>query len=151
MYLESTSYCVGGVVSLRRQRRRWGQLEGDALPAEAADAEQDAAEDGEQEIWGGLILSCFAITSQYRCKLRLFNEESCVRKGRHKMWSTSRNTPILSIAISYIGCVNNPDDRKIEMIFPSPAAGRLRSRPAATAASKGTTFPRELTAHKQVW
>ena len=53
MYLGSTSYCVGGVVSLRRQRRhrrRWGQLEGDALPAEAADAEQDAAEDGEQEI-----------------------------------------------------------------------------------------------------
>ena len=32
------------------QWRLGDQLEGDALAAEAADAEQDAAEDGEQEI-----------------------------------------------------------------------------------------------------
>ena len=40
----------------RRRLRLRDQLEGDALAAEAADAEQDAAEDGEQEIRGGLIL-----------------------------------------------------------------------------------------------
>ena len=40
----------------RRRLRLRDQLEGDALAAEAADAEQDATEDGEQEIRGGLIL-----------------------------------------------------------------------------------------------
>ena len=80
-----------------RRRYRWrrrGQFEGDALPAEAADAEQDAAEDGEQEIRGGLIwlvrdisikmadisrvsveVCLLSITSQYLLQV----ETDCVR------------------------------------------------------------------------
>ena len=52
-YIGRASHRVGGrVVALQRRqpRRRRGQLEGDALSAEAADAQQDAAEDGEQEV-----------------------------------------------------------------------------------------------------
>ena len=39
----------------RQPRRRRGQLEGDALSAEAADAQQDAAKDGEQEVRSRLV------------------------------------------------------------------------------------------------
>ena len=57
--LGSTFRCrFGGVQLMPLRRRRWrrrGQLECDALPAEAAHAQQDGAQHGEQEEGGGLI------------------------------------------------------------------------------------------------
>ena len=74
----------------RRRLRLRDQLEGDALAAEAADAEQDAAEHGEQEIRGGLILLGLGIdfspfSSQFmvwlQIKIHAYNKVGSKRKG----------------------------------------------------------------------